>query len=342
MGTTALDLVNHGKSAAWGDFVALPENRLGLGAARRLVQALAKHSSFPSPLYLHGPTGTGKSHLTKTLLDRIIAQSPELSAQVISCQDLLPNPGDLAEQFDSFKTLLELDLLVIEGLQYLAARGVNTLIRLLDERKAARLTTVVTANVGPASLKAFPSRLTSRLAAGLVVQLAPLPFPSRRLLAEALTVRRNIYLTADALDLLAADPTGGGVRPMIGTIERLLTLVGTESQILDASELQKLLHQEPRNQRSFCEKIIKKVALTFSITPKELLGPRRHRNILRPRQVAMFLARKVGKLSYPQIGQAFGGRDHTTVLHACELIATSMKTDTQLKRTVKDLLAELG
>ena len=80
----------------------------------------------------------------------------------------------------------------------------------------------------------------------------------------------------------------------------------------------------------------------FNITPKELVGPRRHRSVLRPRQVAMYLARKVGKLSFPQIGQAFGGRDHTTVLHACDQVALSLKSDPQLKKTLRDLIAELS
>jgi len=339
---TALDLGIRGKSPIWGDFVALPENRLALGAARRLVQALAKNSTFPCPLYLHGPLGTGKSLLAKTILDISIQQQPALSGQIISTQELLPPTVDNSENQDSLQPYLDIDLLVIEGIQYLHPRSVNNLIRLLDSRKSTRLATVVTATVGPAGLKEMPSRLTSRLASGLVVQLAPLPFPSRRILAEQLTSRRKVYLTTDALDLLAADPTGGGVRPMIGAIERILSLVEHEGQILDAPEINKLLHADPKTDRTFCDEVIRKVAIAFNITPKELLGPRRHRMILRPRQVAMFLARKVGKLSFPQIGLAFGGRDHTTVLHACEIVAESMKTDAKLKRTIKDLMAELG
>jgi chromosomal replication initiator protein len=340
--TTALDLASYGKAELWGDFVALPENRLGLVAARRLVQALAKRSSFPNPLYLHGAAGTGKSHLAKSILEKCIARTPELSAQLISTQELLPSSTEPVEGHDQLRPYLDADLLVIEGLQYLPDRSVNNLIRVLDERKASRKATVTTASVGPGLLKQMPARLTSRLASGLVVQLAPLPFPSRRILAEKLTTRRKVYLTADALDLLAADPTGGGIRPMIGTIEQLLKLVDHDGQILDAREVQSLLNHGPQSELSFCENVIRKVATAFNITTKELLGPRRHKAILRPRQVAMFLARKVGKLSYPQIGQAFSGRDHTTVLHACEMIATTMKTDLKLKQMVKDLQSELG
>ena len=180
-----------------------------------------------------------------------IQQQPELTARTVSAPELLFSQTDSDQAEDLLQQLVDLDLLIIEGLQYLPLRAVTTLTQLLDGRKANRRATVVTASVGPAGLKELPSRLTSRLASGLVVQLAPLPFPSRRLLAEHLTTRRKVYLTADALDLLAADPTGGGLRPLVGMIERVLLLAQGEGSILDAAEMTNLLREEPRRPDGF-------------------------------------------------------------------------------------------
>lgn len=331
-------------TAIWGEFVALPENASALRAVRRLTRRLTHPESLttgPSPLVLHGPPGTGKSLLVRTLIAKLTSASG-LTARVVPAAELprpRPDEPEVADELADFETC---DLLAIEDIHHLPIRSAGVVCRVLDHRAARRRPTIVTAPAGPAGLIDLPRRLTSRLAAGLVVQLEPLTMAGRRTLVERLATKRKVRLTDDALDWLAAQPTGGGARPLAGAVERLRTLARGIIGSLDSDGVRELLESgEPTSEPSAVERIVRRVADAYGVKPKDLLGSCRQRAVLLPRQVAMYLTREVTKLSLPQLGAAFG-RDHTTVLHACRKIADALKTDAKLKRTLRELKAELA
>lgn len=328
------------KPAAWGEFVSVPENRSALAAVRRLAQSLTRSDSsrkpVPTPLVLHGPPGTGKTILVHTLIRKLIDDPAGLTVQVVAAREVPKATDD--EQAD----LRLADLLAVEDLQHLPARGAGEFVRLLDHRTARRRPTVVSSSVGPARLTTLPRRLTSRLAAGLVVQLEPLSVASRRELLEHFAAKRRVRLTDDALDWLASRPTGGGVRPLLGMLETLTAQTRGVLGSLDADDVKRLLvGGQPTSRRGPVAAIVAKVAAVFGVAVKDVLGSCRQRAILVPRQVAMYLAREVAKLSSPQVGAAFK-RDHTTVLHACKRVKEAQKSDAKLRRTVRELKAALA
>ena len=302
-------------------------------------------SGAANPLVLHGPPGTGKTHLLAGLAHHLATAptgttgraSAGITAQLVSIGDLVRSPdvglADLA-------TCLPGDLLVLlEDIQHLSDRAADAACELLDHRIARRRVTIVTMSAGPSGLTHLPRRLTSRLAAGLVVRLEPLSSASRRIiLADAATTKR-IRLTDEALDFLAEQSTGGGVRAALGLLQNLAQVAKAFPGPLGRAEVEQTLAEtgQPTSPALDVSVIVKRVAAAFGVDEAELLGPSRLRNILRPRQVAMYLARELTGLSRARIGAAFGGRDHTTVLHACRKVEDEIKGDVALAKQVSEL-----
>jgi chromosomal replication initiator protein len=326
-----------------GGFRVLPENR----SAARAVQGLARQvmrtgRASVCPLVLHGPPGCGKSHLAGAMLAAVVSGSGELTARSESAGDLAR--PDLAEAGSGFadRGLRSCDVLVLEDVQHLPERAADAVCDLIDRRAARRKAFILTAGAGPASLAHLPRRLTSRLAAGLVVQLEPLGPASRRAILGATAKAQRARLSPDALDYIAEQTTGGGVRAALGLLANVAQ-VARDFGTLDRAAVEKILAGtgQPTSRGGALDAIMKRVSAAFGVTEKQLLGSSRLRSVLLPRQVAMYLARELAGLSLPRIGAAFG-RDHTTVLHACRKVEAALEADDVLKARVKQLRGELG
>lgn len=320
---------SNAKGEVWGAFVVLPENR----SAREAIRSLDAN-----PLMLHGPSGSGKTHLVSELLKDLASRPEVVTARSVSVGDLARAEGGLSD-----RDLAACDVLVLEDVQHLPLREADSFCELLDRRLARRKNTIITSNAGPAALKHMPRKLTSRLAAGLVVQLEPLGPTSRRILLEHAAKDRKLRLAPGALDWLADQATGGGARPLLGLLETLSRSAPHGLGPLDAVAVQRLLlaSGQPLASKKDVSRIVKQVATAYGVSPKELLGTSRLRRVMVPRQVAMYLARELSGLSLPRLGAAFGGRDHTTVLHACRKVEEDAIRDSTLAGMVRQLRAEL-
>ena len=178
--------------------IPLPENRHAVAAAELVVADVGA----PRPLFLHGPPGTGKTHLVQAIAD-------QANGRIVAASDLPSEPCDCP-------------LFVVEDVQHLPARSVEALVQLLDNRAAQEQQTVLTATLGPGRLP-YPLRLTSRLAAGLVVELQPFSAASRLTVLQHLARRRSLNLPAEVLAWLAEHLIGGG-RQLDGALTRIATL----------------------------------------------------------------------------------------------------------------------
>ena len=329
---------------ALAGFVPLPENRSALAAFQELGRCLLANQSDQAvnPLYLHGPAGVGKSCLVAALVEEV---APGVNARVLSA-NAFPLPWDQDEASaaqERYDEARRCDLLAIEDLQHLPARMTEAVVQLLDERLQRRLPTICTAAAGPALLahrgSLLPTRLTSRFAAGLVVALPPPPAASRRLLLQELARRRGLDLAHPVLDWLADTLTGGG-RQLEGALNEIAALQKLGPLTLD--ELQTHFQVQADAGRPTVERIVHRVSAYFRVEPRQLQSARRHRSLLMPRHVSMYLARRLTRLSLEQIGAYFGGRDHSTVLHACRKVENAIKSDATLSGAVGAIHAELA
>lgn len=312
-------------------FVALPENRSAHEAVGRLAEAVACGADMPL-LFVHGPPGSGKSHLASTAVEHVAQGEPPRTALTLAAAELgrdLLQPT--VERREIIREAVGSDLLVLEDVQHLPPAAADELAAILDRRQARRRATLVTAVRGPAEL-GHAARLSSRLAGGLVVAIPPLSEPSRRQLAAALCEAQQLKVTADVVAWLARDP--GGARPILGGIAGLMALSQRHPPPLTLAVVTAELPAVPDDE-SPLDRIAALVAERYRLSVKALRGPSRVRNVARARQVAMSVARAAG-FSFPQIG-AFFGRDHTTVMHSCARVAELAAADVGLARELGEL-----
>ncbi len=327
-------------------------NRLAHAAALKVASAPAGAGPVFNPLYLHAAVGLGKTHL----LQAIAAAGPEHGRRVVYLTAERFMYGFVAalktQSAIAFKEQLRgIDTLVIDDLQFLQGKSVqqefcHTLNALMDSGRQV----VIAADRPPAELDALEERVRSRLAGGLVVEIAPL---DEELRAEILAARvatlaqqhPGFSVPPDVLSFIARN-CGQNGRDLDGALNRLLahnqltsraiTLEMAETAVRDL-----VRSSEPKRVR--VDDILRIVAKHYNVTRADILSQRRTANVVKPRQIAMYLAKMLTLRSLPEIGRRFGGRDHTTVLHAVRKIEGLVGSDRAvadeietLKRLVND------
>lgn len=322
----------------WNGFHILPENCSAVRALQRLVRrALAGKRCAFCPLVLHGSTGAGKTHLATTALKVLSRDTSGISIRSVSAGEL-SRAGD--DEGLSDGCLQACDILIIEDIQYLTARAGDAMCDLIDHRMARRKPLVISASSGPSGLTHLPRRLTSRLAAGLVVQMEPLRMRSRRIILKSAAKKSNTRLCSDALEWLVEQ--SDGMRSALGLLQNLNQLFPSPAP-LDRPTVERVLAEtgQRSSERNDPQQIVKRVAYAFNIGEKELLGNSRLRNVLLPRQVAMYLTRELTRLSLPRIAALFTHRDHTTVLHACRKVEALLPDNELVAAIVRQIKREL-
>ncbi len=319
--------------------IRLPENRSAWTIIHEIFTALARgnFASAVPVVLLHGPGGVGKTFL----LGEAIHEADNLDIQAWSARDLAYDPSEVSLE----QSLFDADLTALEDLQFLPASAWERVVQLLDHRHSLGRPTLVTANAGPRHLnfrgERFPSRLASRLAAGLVVSMPAWSAASRRTFLEERALQKQLAVPAEVFDWLAERLVGNG-RILEGAMHQLHNLYKLQPHRFTLKTIVDHFQSQIDALKPSIERIATHVGKHFQLKPKQLQSRSRLRGFLVPRQVSMYLARRLTPLSLQQIGDYFGGHDHTTVLHACKKIDEALTADAGLAGTVYQLQTELG
>jgi chromosomal replication initiator protein len=332
-------------------FVVGRSNTLAHAAAKQVAQAHAGDPVMFNPLYIHAGVGLGKTHLLQSIAWAGNAGTERkvlyLTAErfMYGFVSALRNQNALA-----FKdTLRAIDVLVIDDLQFLQGKSTqmefcHTLNALIDAGRQV----VIAADRPPSDLESLDERVRSRLAGGLVVEMGVLGEELRlEILKARVATAKHLYPGFDVplqvLAFIAKIVTHNG-RDLEGALNRLLANSKLNGQPITLEmaerEVRDLIRpQEPR--RVKIEEIQRIVARQYNVSRADLLSSRRTANVVRPRQVAMYLAKTLTLRSLPEIGRRFGGRDHTTVLHAVRKIEHLVGADNALAEEIETLKRQL-
>ncbi|TYP84165.1 chromosomal replication initiator protein DnaA [Maritimibacter alkaliphilus] len=333
------------KRFTFDSFVVGKPNELAHAAARRVAEG--GPVTF-NPLFLYGGVGLGKTHLMHAIAHEMTERQPQLRVLYLSAEQFMYRFVQALrdKQMMDFKHMFRsVDVLMVDDVQFIAGKDstqeefFHTFNALIDQNKQI----IISADRAPGEIKDLEERIKSRLQCGLVVDLHPTDYELRLgVLQSKVAAYRETYpdlsIADGVLEFLAHRITTN-VRVLEGALMRLFafaSLVGGEITLDRAQEcLTDVLRASDR--KVTVEEIQRKVAEHYGIRLSDLIGPKRLRSIARPRQVAMKLSKDLTTRSYPDIGRRFGGRDHSTVMHAVKRVEELVSTDHQIAEDV-DLL----
>lgn len=320
------------------NFVVGKPNALAHAAALRVVESAAVPFN---PLFLYGGVGIGKTHLMHAIAHAMKTQSPEknvvyLSAEKFMYQFVKALRANDAMAFKEF--FRSVDVLMIDDIQFISGKEstqeefFHTFNALVDQNKQI----IISADKAPSDLSGLDERLRSRLAWGLVADIQPSTYDLRLGILQSKREQLGADVPDAVLEFLALKVTSN-IRELEGALNRIVAHSDVAKQEITLESTQEVLQDLLRShdRRITIDEIQRKVAEHYNIRLSDMHSARRARNVARPRQVAMYLAKQLTARSLPEIGRKFGGRDHTTVMHAVRKIEELTGDDAQIAQDVE-------
>jgi len=327
------------------NFVLGKSNELAFAAARQVAK---NPGTVYNPLLLYGSTGLGKTHLLHAAGRFIHEANPQARILYLHSEKFVSEMIQALrrDSIDQFKRRYRsVDTLLIDDIQFFAGKDrsqeefFHTFNSLLESRQQI----ILTCDRYPKEVDGIESRLRSRFGWGLTVSIEPPDFETRVAILQKKSAEKGMDLDESVASLIAKRMRSN-VRDLEGALNSLMANARFSGRRIDLDYTQEILRDvlAVHDRLITIENIQKTVADFYQLRVTDLLSKRRTRSIARPRQMAMFLAKSLTDHSLPEIGNAFGGRDHTTVLHACRKIESLCETDGRLREDRARLTRELS
>ena len=318
-------------------FVVGKSNALAHAAARRVVESMAVPFN---PLFIYGGVGLGKTHLMHAIAHAMEQHWPEKTVMYLSAEKFMyqfvralraNDTMNFKEQFRSVDVLMIDDIQFIAGKESTQEEFFHTFNALVDQNKQI----IISADKAPSDLQGIDERLRSRLAWGLVADIQPTTYELRLGILQAKRTQLQATVPDSVLEFLALKVTSN-IRELEGALNRIVAHADVAKQDITLETTQEVLSDLLRahDRRITIDEIQRKVAEHYNLRMGDMHSARRARNVARPRQIAMYLAKQLTARSLPEIGRKFGGRDHTTVMHAVRKVEELMKDDAQIAQDV--------
>jgi chromosomal replication initiator protein len=338
--TTALN-----KKYTIQNFVVGPTNNLAFAAAQAIIQ---NPGQSYNPFFMYGPSGVGKTHLMHAIGNAILEKNPRAKLVFVSSERFL---NDFVESIQRKGTTAfrqkyrDCDCLLVDDIQFIAGKDSfqEEFFHTFNELHTKNAQIVLTSDRPPNELTKLEDRLRSRFQGGLMVDLQLPDFETRVAILKAKLVEKGQTLPEESLTLIA-ESIQSNTRELEGKLIQIL-------------ETSKLMKQEPtiefvsrylggpqlnQNQKIDHKKLLSTVNDYFNLKMADITGPRRQKELVMPRQIAMYLMQTECNMPFEKIGQVLGGRDHTTVMHGVDKIKTAISRDREIQRVVMEIKQNLA
>lgn len=322
---------------AFETFVIGPFNALAHAAAKTVCD---KPGIAYNPLFIYGKTGHGKTHLIQAVGNQLKRTGKKVfyvTSERFTVDYFNSLQNGTANNFkDKYR---QYDVLIMDDVQFLAnkEKTQEELFHLFNALHDNNKQIVFSSDIHPALLSGLEERLQSRFAQGMIVDIPAPDLESRSAILKAKAAQNSITLTDDVVEHLA-ETIEGNIRELEGALNTIMCQSQLQGRSLSLDEVKQIIKNSTRPRKTLAvSDVVEKVARYFDIDPASIYEKTRRKEVVKPRQLIMYILREDFAVSYPAIGQKMGGRDHTTVIHSCEKIKNELKSDTDLEEEITQI-----
>lgn len=321
---------------------------LVVGNNNSLAYAVAKEAASQpgkkhNPLFIYGGVGLGKTHLAQAIGHAVLQNKKGAKIVYVSCETFTNDfiSAIASKKMVEFKkTYRQADVLIVDDIQFLSAKEgsqeeffhtFNTL-----QQNARQI--VLTADKTPQAIPALEGRLASRFGGGMVVDIQPPNYETRIAILNSKCQERNYFLPEEVIEFIARSITSN-IRELEGALNRLVVFCQFNGTTANLETAQRVLGDivQSISRKTDSAEIINAVCKYYNLKREDIVSKKRKKELIIPRQIAIYLMRELTSKSLPQIGSIMGGKDHSTILHSENKIKSLLKTDVELKKTINEI-----
>jgi chromosomal replication initiator protein len=320
-------------------FVVGSFNELAFAAAQA---AITRPGIAYNPLFIYGETGRGKTHLIQAVGNNFKRQYPARKVFYLTSEKFVVEYTDAmqAGSGNRFKEKYrQYDLLIMDDVQFLSKKekSEEELFHLFNYLHDNNKQIVFSSDRPPLAIPDIAERLKGRLASGMTIDIGEPDLESRMAIVRKKAALNGVYLSDDVVEYVAS-AIGGSIRELEGIVNNMVCHAQVKGAPPDIAEVRQSLRSFARPQKAVSVKqVVMKVSEYYGIDEESIYEKTRRREVVRPRQVIMYLLREDFNVSYPTIGNKLGGRDHTTVIHSCEKIKREVVEDNLLAKEIQNI-----
>ncbi len=320
-------------------FVVGPFNQLAYAAAQAILQSPA---ITYNPLYVYGSTGHGKTHLIQAIGNKFKQMYPNQKVFYVSSEKFTVDYTNAIQtgkgkQFkDKYR---QYDMLIVDDIQFIAdkEKTQEELFHLFNALYDNNKQIIFSSDKHPNSMKGLEDRLRSRFSSGMVTEIPAPDTDSRIAILKEKFASHNFIIENDILEIIAKE-IRGNIRDIEGIVNNIVLNTHSKNRDLRLPEIRAIIQNNIRPAKNITPKdVVDIVSDYYNVNPSTIYEKTRKKEVVRPRQVIMYLLREDVGVSYPTIGETLGGRDHTTVIHSCEKIKKELENDYMLQQEIEQI-----